>query len=211
MRFALVAVGLQCGWASCEAKPEPPSAPVIPAGSASEEQGKIWVEVRYDSEGKVKTCRIIRSNAPVDLELSTVDYISQHWHCLFLAGQTLLMPIIFDPAPTANYWLKAMVPPPDPFPPDDPEHDMRLRITFGDDGWVREVHVLETSGDDSADKQTEAWVKVHWHNQDYAGKVIDVPFDFQPLPPKPTPAPAPVVVTAPKETEQKPIPAWRAQ
>lgn len=185
------------------------NSPADSGESVSVERGQVWVELNYAQDGKLQGCRIVRSNIPFDLEASTIDFIRKHWQCALFAGETVVMPIVYDEPATATFVNNGMVPPPDPFPSTDPEHDMRLRVSFGSDGWVKDVTVTEPTGDDLADKETAMWVKVHWHRQSYANQVLDVPFVFRPAPvPSPTtPASAP---SEPASAET-PVPAVRVE
>ena len=92
---------------------------------------------------------------------------------------------------------------------------MKLRLTFGADGWIKKLDIVESSGADLVDQQTQAWVQVHWHHAAYANQVLDAPFRFEPPAPKPVPAPVvvkkvqPVAPAAPAEPVA--IPAIRVQ
>jgi hypothetical protein len=175
------------------------------------EREQVWVELNYGQDGKVQACRIVRSNAPFSLEASTIDFIRKHWQCAVLAGKTLVLPIVYDEPAVSSYLNRGTVPPPDPFPANAPEHDMRLRVSFDGDGWVKDASVTETTGDDLADKETAMWVKVHWHRQSYANRVFDIPFVFRPAsvpPPQPT---SPVLAPASLAPAQAPIPAVPVQ
>jgi hypothetical protein len=175
------------------------------------DEGKVIVQVKYGLDGKVEFCRIIRSNAPLELEVSTVAYIQKYWRNRLFAGNTQILPITYEtPASRSAYWNGDMVPPPNLVHLGEAERDLKLRLTFGSDGWVKDVQVIQSSGSDSIDDQTAIWVKVHWHHKAYANQVIDAPFRFvppspevvvpKPKPPLPPPPAAPI-----------PIPAIRAE
>jgi hypothetical protein len=187
-----------------------PPLPVEPYNK--NDKGVIVVEVRFGQDGKAAACRVLRSNAPYPLEVNTVDAIKSEWNDEWLAGQTVDFPITFDELPWyATKWDENLVPPPNQLPPGDPGRKLKLRITFGADGWVDHVKVLEPSGIELVDQEAELWVKVHWHNDAFANRTLDVPFDFKaPIPPKPTvakappPAPKPVAPAAPAESAAPP-------
>jgi hypothetical protein len=102
-----------------------------------------------------------------------------------------------------------MAVPPDFFPYDGHEYKLTMRITFGADGWAQDVQVLEPSGVELVDRQTAAWVRVHWHSGEHAGRTVDAPFIFRREDAKPTAvAPRPKPQPAP---EPAAIPATRAQ
>lgn len=174
--------------------------------------GVVLTQVTFANDGKVQRCRILRSNLPYSLEASITWYVEQHWNNPFFAGETRFMPITFDQLPSyVAHWNDDMVPPPDPLAESDMERKLKLRMTFGEDGWIKSVAVVEASGNDSLDQQTEAWVQVHWHHDAFAKQVIDAPFRFEP------PAPPPVVVkkvkpvVPVKPAEPVAIPAMRVQ
>jgi hypothetical protein len=175
----------------------------------------IIVEVNYGQKGEVRACRVVRSNAPMALESSTLDQIRRHWGGAFFANSTEIAPIIFEDAPAASYWVGDMAPPPNFFADHGREHEITARVTFGPDGWVTACAVILPSGVELADKEIVAWIKVHWHSAAHANKVVDAPFVFQP----PT-ANAPAKLAQPESPEKAPvedvepdkaIPAVRAQ
>ena len=155
-------------------------------------QGLILVEVKFDAEGKVDACHIEHSNAPLSLEASTITYVKREWNSEEMAGRTVDFRITFDELPWyATHWDEALVPPPNLLPAGDPGRRVKLRVTFGADGWVEQVQVMLPSGLDRLDRQTGAWVKVHWHNIAYAGQTFDTPIEFKtPVAARPEPAPA---------------------
>jgi hypothetical protein len=174
--------------------------------------GFIIVEVTFDAKGAVKTCRILRSNAPFALESSTIDYIRAHWQSPFFADATATLPIVFEATSSATYWDEDMTPPPNLFPYGDQLQNLTLRVSFGSDGWVSGVKVLQPSTNQLVDRETAIWVKVHWHHAAYANQTLDAPFKFQPPPPAPAPAP-PVAKAKPPAPPPEPvaIPAIRAE
>ena len=156
----------------------------------------------------MRQCLVVRSNAPYSLEISTTNYIEGHWNMPLFAGQTRFVPIAFDQLPSGSkHWNEDMVPPLDPLTVGDPERRLKLHLTFGADGWVSGIKVVDSSGLPSLDEQTGVWVKVHWHHDAYANQSVDAPFKFEP---PPTPPP---VVVAPALPPPEPvgIPAIRAQ
>jgi len=170
--------------------------------------GAILAEVKFAQDGSVRQCRVVRSNAPYALEASTTDFIESHWKIPLFAGETRFMPIAFDQLPSySKQWNEDMAPPQDPLAAGEPERNLKLRLTFGTDGWIEKVEYVDSSGLSSLDEQTALWVKVHWHHDAYANQVIDAPFQFEPpaLPPtppppviyqKPAPPPEPVAIPA---------------
>jgi hypothetical protein len=147
--------------------------------------GVVLIQVRFDHDGKVDECHIVRSTAPWPLEVSTVEFVKKNWNNSFFADETATLPITYDtPASGKSYWNGDMVPPPDLLSVGDPERDLKLRVTFGSDGWVKDAQVAQSSGSDAIDTQTAMWVKVHWHHAAYANQVMDAPFKFQPPVPK---------------------------
>ena len=137
------------------------------------------IEVVFGSDGKVQNCRLVRSNAPYALEHSTLDYIRNRWGGPFFADSSEVVRIIYDEPPTAGYWNGELALPPNLFPDDGHQHEVMLRISFDNEGWVKGCKVLLSSGIELADAQTAAWIKVHWHSDSYANKVVDAPFVFQ--------------------------------
>jgi hypothetical protein len=184
-------------------------------GAVRNVRGAIVVAVTFDADGKVAGCQLLRSDAPYPLEASTIDHIRKHWKVPLFAGDTIVLPIVYPNPPTPDYWIEDMANPPDLFPFDDKTYTMKLRLTFGNDGWVRDAQVQQKSGIDLADAQTAAWVKVHWHHSAYANQVLDAPFQFSrlaspaPAPPPPPPVLQPAKPAAPPEPV--PIPAIRVQ
>jgi hypothetical protein len=178
-------------------------------------RGSIVVAITFGADGKVAGCQLLRSDAPYRLEASTIDHIRKHWKMPLFAGTTILLPIVYADPPTPDYWIDDLAPPPDLFPYDDKTYTMKIRLTFGNDGWVRNAQILQKSGTDLVDAQTAAWIKVHWHHSAYANQVVDAPFQFNraappaPAPPPPPPIPQPVAPAAPPEPV--PIPAIRVQ
>ncbi|HEX4138894.1 MAG TPA: hypothetical protein VHY09_00985 [Candidatus Methylacidiphilales bacterium] len=163
-------------------------------------KGVLTIDVKFAADGTVSACRIARSNVPYALEVSTVDYIRRKWVNGYFAGETVRFPVTFDELPWyAKQWGKGLVPPPNFLPADDPGRKLKLRVTFGPDGWVRHVQVMEPSGLDDVDRETAFWVNVHWHDPAYQGQTLDAPFIFK------TPAvPKPAVAKAPPKPEPKP-------
>ncbi len=149
--------------------------------------GFILVEVTFAQDGKVSSGRVVRSNAPFSLEASTIDFVRNHWKNEYFAGTTQVFPITFSQLPSGDsHWNGDMPPPVDPLTVGDPQRDVKLRLSFGADGWVQHVEVADPSGVDSIDQQTAVWVRVHWHHPAFAGQTLDVPFEFKPpAPPKP--------------------------
>jgi hypothetical protein len=170
--------------------------------------GVMLVVVKFAADGHAEHCRVVRSNAPFALEASTVDYIENHWKNPFFAGDTVDFPITFEQLPS-------YVAPWNPLTVGDPSRNLKLHLTFGPDGWVKAIQIVQPSGIDSLDQQTGMWVKVHWHHDAYANQEIDAPFQFNPPPAPPPPPPAPPVKPHPANpapaTEDTAIPAERVQ
>jgi hypothetical protein len=166
------------------------------------DKGVLMVEVSFAKDGTVSLCRIVRSNVPYPLEAGTIDYIRRKWVNAWLAGYTIRLPITFDELPWyAKHWDDALVPPPNLLADGDPGRKLKLRVTFGKDGWAQRVQVVESSGLDTVDRTTAIWVKVHWHNEDFAGKTLDAPFVFKARPAQKAPAPTqPAVPPEPAAT-----------
>ena len=185
------------------ALPEPAS---TKAGGDLEERGKIVLAIAYDRSGKVAECRLVRSNAPVELEASTVDYVRTHWNCPLFAGMKVTLPIVFEAGYGQMHWNGDFPLPPNPFPYDGHKYAMKLRLTFNNEGWVSHVQAEQTSGIQLADDETGAWIQAHWHHVAYANQNVDVPLEFArpPIPaptvphvaPKPKPPPEPVAIPA---------------
>jgi hypothetical protein len=172
--------------------------------------GKIVLAVTYDRSGKVSDCRLVRSNAPVDLEASTVEYIRTKWTNPFFAGMEVTLPIVFEGQPGAAHWNGDFPLPPNFFPYDNQKYAMKLRLTFDKEGWVTHVEAAQTSGIQLVDDQTGAWIQAHWHHAAYANRVVEVPLEFSRPPPPPPPAPPPVPKPKPPP-EPVAIPAMRVQ
>ena len=192
--------------------PEPAIGQPTTDSSAAEgrQVGKMIVAVTFGGDGKVQKCRLLRSNAPFQIELSTIDHIRKHWDCPVFAGDTEVLPIVFDDTSTSVPWDGDLEKPPLFYPDDDKTYSLKVRITFGNDGWANRVQIVQPSGIQLADRQTAEWLQIHWHHDAYANEVIDAPFEFsRPLPPPP-PAPPPPVKRAPPE-QPVAIPAIRVQ
>ncbi len=162
--------------------------PAAPAESfAKSDKGILVAEVHFAPDGSVASCRIMRSNVPYTLEAGTVDYIRRKWVNKWFAGYTVRFPIIFEELPWyAKHWDEGMVAPPNFLPPGDPGRKLKLRVSFGPDGWAQGVQIEVPSGLDTVDRQTAVWVKVHWHNEAFAKQTLDAPFIFKtPSTPKP--------------------------
>jgi len=192
--FALVVVAVPLAAQVMEQSP----LPVAPY--EKNEKGLIVVQVKFAADGKVASCGIVRSNAPFPLEASTVDEIKREWTADWLAGQTVNFPVTFDTLPWyVTHWDEGLVPPLDRLPAGDPGRTLKLQVTFGPDGWVQKEHVVQSSGIQLIDRDTEIWVKVHWHNTAFAGQTLNTPFVFKPQGgPKPSVAKAPATKAAPK-------------
>ena len=151
------------------------------------------VEVKFAADGTVAACRILRSNVPYVLESSTIDYVRRKWVNAFFANETVLLPITFDELPWyAKSWMDGLTPPPNFLPAGNPGRKLKLRVTFGPNGWVQRVEVKEPSGLDIVDRDTAVWVKVHWHDVAYQGQTLDAPFIFKtPVMPPPVPVKTP--------------------
>jgi hypothetical protein len=184
----------------------PPPAPLPVAPYPKNEKGLIVAEVNFAADGKVKSCRVVRSNAPFPLEAATVEAIKRVWNDRWLAGETVDFPITFDELPWyATHWDDDLVPPPNILPPGDPGRKLKLRISFGADGWVERVEVVQHSGIELVDRQTAIWVEVHWHNDAFAGRTLDTPFEF-----KPPLTPRPAMKKPPASAPQPAAPAYPA-
>jgi hypothetical protein len=203
--FFVLAIGLGFGVAQIMAQEVAP-APLPVAPYQKNDKGLIVAEVKFAADGKVAACRVVRSNAPFPLEAATVDAIKREWNEDWLAGQTIDFPITFDELPWyATHWDDDLVPPPNILPLGDTGRKMKLRITFGADGWVEHASVLQSSGIELVDRQTSIWVKVHWHNDAFAGRTLDAPFEFKgPLGSKPTVAKKPPSKPNPAEPTAPP-------
>jgi cell division septation protein DedD len=198
------------------------SAPEFPVEAYKKnDKGIVVAHVKFAADGKVESCVIVRSNVPFPLEAATVDYIQRKWIVDWLAGETVTIPVTYDELPWyATHWNEDLVPPPNLLPLGDPGRKLKLRITFGKDSWVDHVQVIEGTGIELVDRQTAIWVKVHWHNDAFAGQTLDTPFVFKtppgskvaataPAPAPPKRKPAPPATTFPTEPESPP--AVRAQ
>ena len=170
-------------WSMASAQETAPS--VAPDANAG--KGQLVVEVKFAADGTVTACRIMRSNVPYVLESSTIDYVRSKWVNAFFANETVLLPITFAELPWyAKSWMDGLMAPPNFLPPGDPGRKLKLRVTFGPNGWVKRVEVKEPSGLDAVDRDTAVWVKVHWHDAAYQGQMLDAPFIFKtPSAPKP--------------------------
>jgi len=186
-----------------------------PTADATTGRGLLVVDVKFAADGTVAACRIVHSNVPYVLESSTVDYVRRKWVNAYFANEEVQLPITFDELPWyATQWGDGLTPPPNFLPPDDPGRKLKLRVTFGPDGWVQRVEVKEPSGLDAVDRNTAVWVKVHWHDATYQGQTLDAPFIFKtPSLPKPAVAKAPpkpkVKAAAPEEPAA--VPAVRVE
>jgi TonB family protein len=147
-------------------------------------QGRIVLTLTFDGAGKVTDCRLVRSNAPVELEASTVEYVRSHWNSPIFAGTRVTVPIVFEGNAGSIRWNGDFPLPPNPFPFDTQKHAMKLRLKFNDHGWVSHVQAEQTSGIQLADDQTGAWIQAHWHHAAFANKEVVVPLEFvRSLPP----------------------------
>ena len=187
--------------------------PVPPADHAKSAAGVLVVEVKFAPDGTVSACLIARSNVPYALEVETVDYIRRKWVNHFFAGDVVRFPVTFDELPWyAKQWGDGLTPPPNFLPAGDPGRKLKLRVTFGPDGWVKGVQIMQPSGLDAVDRQAAVWVKVHWHDPAYAGKTLDAPFIFKtPAVPKPAVVKAPPKPKAVAPVEPAAAPAVRVQ
>ena len=188
---------------------------VPPAPAANAGKGLLVVDVKFAVDGTVAACRIVRSNVPYVLESSTIDYVRSKWVNAFFANETVLLPITFAELPWyAKSWMDGLMAPRNFLPPGDPGRKLKLRVTFGPNGWVKRVEVKEPSGLDAVDRDTAVWVKVHWHDAAYQGQMLDAPFIFKtPSLPKPVVAKAPPKPKAKAVTPEEPaaVPAVRVE
>ena len=180
-----------------------------PAPGPVESPGLLEVDVKFAADGTVAACRIVHSNVPYTLEAGTVDYIRRKWVNEWFAGEAVRFPITFAELPWyAKKWSDGLVTPPNFLTAGDPGRKLKLRVTFGPDGWAQRVEVKESSGLADVDRNTAVWVKVHWHNVAYQGQTVDAPFVFKtPLLPKPPVAkapPKPQPTAAPEEPQAAP-------
>jgi hypothetical protein len=191
---------LVLGFSMASAQETAPS----PAADANAGKGLLMVEVKFAADGSVAACRIMRSNVPYVLEASTIDYVRRKWVNAFFAHETVLLPITFDELPWyAKSWMDGLTPPPNFLPSGDPGRKLKLRVTFGPNGWIKRVEVKEPSGLDDVDRDTAVWVKVHWHDAAYQGQTLDAPFVFKtPLVPKPAVAKTPKAKAKPAAPEE---------
>ena len=216
-RIALLVSLLALGFYAAPALAQELAPPPAPAQTDKKnDRGMVVAEVKFAEDGTVATCRIVRSNLPYPLEAGTVDYIRRKWVNKYFAGDTVRFPLTFDELPWyAKHWDDGIVAPPNFLPPGDPGRKLKLRVTFGPDGWAQKVEVEQTSALDAVDRQTAIWVKVHWHNEAFAGQTLDAPFIFK-TPVGTNPAVAKTTKPRPKAaapTEQEPaaVPAVRVE
>jgi hypothetical protein len=144
-------------------------------------KGIIIVEVAYGLDGKVQAARVVRSNAPFALESSVIDTIKKQWQVPLFAGSAMTFPIFFDSPPAAtNAWNEDTPPPHYLLPAGDAGRTLKLKVSFGNDGWVANEHVIQSSGIELLDTNTEIWIKVHWHHAAFANQDKVVPIEFLP-------------------------------
>ncbi len=191
------------------AKASPELAPAS-LGDGIAERGRIVLAITFDPSGKVAECRLVRSNAPVELEASTVDYVRTHWNFPLFGGMKVTLPIVFEEGAGPTHWNGDFPLPPNPFPYDSQKYTMKLRLTFNKEGWVSHVEATQTSGIQLADDETGAWIQAHWHHVAYANRTVDVPLEFVRPPVPPPPAPHVVPKPAPPP-EPVAIPAMRVE
>jgi len=200
LMMGVVALGLTFG---VVAQAQEDALPALPVDAYKKnDKGILVAEVKFAADGTVSSCRILRSNVPFTLEASVVDYIRRKWVNEWLAGDTVHMPITFEELPWyAKHWDDPLVAPPNFLPTGDAGRNVKLRITFGPKGWVQRVKIESPSGVDLLDRETAIWVKVHWHNEAYAGQTVDAPFEFKPVsvPVQPKPVSKPVAPPTPQE------------
>lgn len=178
---------------------EAPAPPLEPA-PVQHRRRTIIVSVTYGADGRVRDCKVMRSNATRLLEVSTLEHIRKHWGGAFFADSVEVVPIQFDETTTTE-WTGDMATPPNVFPDDNHAHEMTIRVSFDREGWVASTKVMLSSGIQIADEETAAWVRVHWHSDAYAGKAVDAPFIFQSAKKKPS-----VSLMKPKASDQVDVP-----
>jgi outer membrane biosynthesis protein TonB len=155
---------------------------MLPDYEPQQVAGTQVVEVTFGADGTVTSCHVVRSTCGLKDDASIVAFIKANWKKPDAAGQTKLFPIVYKASAQEPVRHVDLPPPPDTLSARDPERKMMVRLTFGKDGWVDCVDLVQSSGSDALDRQTEIWIKVHWHSNAQAGKMVNVPFDFKPPP-----------------------------
>jgi hypothetical protein len=173
--------------------------------------GRVSVKITFGDSGEVKDCQVVRSNAPYSLEVSTIDYIKDNWIWTFCADKTVVVPVVFDDSTKSVHWNGDLDTPPDFLPVGETQRDVKLRLTFGDDGWIKETKVIQSSGIELMDQELSLWIRVHWHHDAYAGQVIDAPFQFSraastPIAAQEAPAPPPTPAAPPPPPKAPEVP-----
>jgi hypothetical protein len=172
----------------------------LPSGMyRANDKGIIMVEVAYGLDGKVENARIVRSNVPFSLESSVIDTIRKQWQVPLFAGAAMTFPIYFDTPPAAaGAWNEDTPPPRDLLPPGDAGRTLKVQVYFGDDGWVVNERIVEPSGIQLLDTETEIWIKVHWHHAAFANGNRIFPIEFLPQnAPSTSPASVPLLASHP--------------
>ena len=161
-----------------------PTPPFPLSAYENHEQGCVVVSVTFGSEGKTTGCKVLISSGWADIDRSTVAFIKAHWKNKALAGQTIKVPV--------NFVLPRDSPPQslgdiNPLEAGSPDRTVVLNVTFGNEGWVSDVGVAQSSGFERLDQETVAFVWSHWRSVPYAGRTMRVPIVYKPKPAKPPP------------------------
>jgi TonB family protein len=151
------------------------------------EQGRLILRLKFDKEGAVADCRVLVSSGTADLDRPTVAFIKAHWRDKDFAGLTQEVPVTFvlpggpkEPQSFGDI---------NPLGPGSPDRTVVLNVSFGDEGWVRDVAVAQSSGLERLDQETMGFVWSHWRSIPYAGRTMRVPIEFKPKTAKPALSP----------------------
>jgi outer membrane biosynthesis protein TonB len=156
-----------------------PAPPVPYAAVMKHESGCVIVRVTFGNNGRVAAFDFMRSSGDESVDLAFKNFIYGHWVSQALAGQTLRTPILYDCGdgsavhPVSLGEINHL-------PPGSPPRTVVLKVSFGQDGSVKDVNLAQSSGIQQLDADTMAFIWLHWRSLPYAGQTKLVPITFKP-------------------------------
>jgi TonB family protein len=156
--------------------PGGPNLPAPPVPMSGAHSGTVTIGVTFDSAGKVASCRVEKSCGSEELDEETADFIKDHWHTTTYAGNTIHVPICYQPQ-SLPFGTPDV---PNLLLPGEPTVSLRLWVSFDSEGYVKSFGILEMSKDRAVDQRIMNWIFTHWRTKDYRHQTVDLKLYFEP-------------------------------
>ncbi len=149
--------------------------PVPPMPSSGPHSGTVTLQVAFNSSGDVASCRVLKSCGFPGLDQATAHFVKSRWHAPRYAGQTIEVPICYQPF-SLPYGTPVV---PNLLLPGEPSVSLRLWVSFDSDGYVKDFGVFQGSGYEKIQHRFLSWISAHWRTKDYPHQTVNVQLDFE--------------------------------